>query len=316
MRSSSWGKCRAPSHRHVVTGYMVGHPGLCIWRLLSIDSTTPGASRQSRRLQQPLDASVLERALGSLPPGGHQIPLLAMASAVGQGHQAHPRKALPRRLRFWRPDIVFISRWVRKPRACAGTSGSRGAPCQARNAPVPKMVIGRTGYCQKKMFARPPRFSSLLKLLKRRGRSQEDAEDLIQEAFLRLMEYCRTESVRDEAGFLQRTVMNLSIDRHRVDSRHPTAAQCVEEFAEILVDHSPTPEQVLAAEQRLEEVRRALNAAGPKARDIYLAHRAGYKYGELATIHGVSVSTIEKYVARAVIALMDMKDSLRGKDSK
>jgi len=161
------------------------------------------------------------------------------------------------------------------------------------------------------MRSRPPGFANLLKVLRRRGRSQEDAEDLIQEAFLRLTEYCRTGEVRDEAGFLQRTAINLSIDRYRVDRRHPSAGQPVEELAEVLplIDSAPAPDEVLAAQQRLNEVRRVLGMLGPRTRDIYLACRAGYRYEELAAAFGVSVSTIEKSVARAVVALMDMMDA-------
>lgn len=167
------------------------------------------------------------------------------------------------------------------------------------------------GSVYRKRSLRPPGFASLLKFLRRRGRSQDDAEDLIQEAFLRLTEYCRTGEVRDEPGFLQRTVINLSIDRHRVDSRHPCAGQPVDELAEVLplVDSAPAPDEVLAAQQRLNEVRMVLGEISPRTRDIYLACRAGYRYEQVAAAFGVSVSTIEKSVARAVIALMDMTDS-------
>ncbi len=164
---------------------------------------------------------------------------------------------------------------------------------------------------KERALARPPGFARLLRLLRRHGRSAEDAEDLIQEAFLRLTEYCRTEDVRNEAGFLQRTVINLSISRYRAERRHPAAGQPVEELAEILplIDSTPAPDEVLAAQERLNEVRRVLEAISPRTRDIYLAHRAGYSYDELAVAHGVSISTIEKSVARAVVALMDLKDA-------
>ncbi len=164
---------------------------------------------------------------------------------------------------------------------------------------------------ERKSARRPPGFTRLMKLLRRRGRSQEDAEDLIQEAFLRLTEYCRAGEVHNEVGFLQRTVINLSIDRHRAASRHPIAGQSVEELAEVLplVDAAPAPDDVLGVQQRLNEVRSVLGAISPRTRDIYLACRAGYRYEELAAAFGVSVSTIEKSVARAVVAIMEMRDS-------
>ncbi len=162
-----------------------------------------------------------------------------------------------------------------------------------------------------KTSMRPPGYSYLLRLLRRHGRSVEDAEDLIQEAFLRLTEYCRTKPVHNEVGFLHRTVLNLSINRYRADGRHPAADLPVEALAEILplVAAAPAPDEALAAEQRLNEVRKVLGAVSPRTRDIYLAHRAGYSYEQLAAFYGVSISTIEKSVARAVIALMDLRDS-------
>lgn len=156
----------------------------------------------------------------------------------------------------------------------------------------------------------PSCLARLLRLLRRHGRSREDAEDLIQDAFVRLTEYCRTATVRNEAAFLARTVTNLSINRYRHDACLPLAAKPVEELAETLplLDSAPGPDEVLAAQERLEEIRRVLGALGARTRDIYLAHRAGYSHKELVTAFGVSISTIEKAIARAMVALMDMRD--------
>jgi DNA-directed RNA polymerase specialized sigma24 family protein len=51
----------------------------------------------------------------------------------------------------------------------------------------------------------------LRKLLISRGRTVDDADDLIQEAFLRLEVYCRDHQVRQPEAFLVRTTLNLSI---------------------------------------------------------------------------------------------------------
>ena len=150
----------------------------------------------------------------------------------------------------------------------------------------------------------------LQKLIRRRGRSREDAEDLIQEALLRLTEYCRAAQVQNEEAFLERTIINLSIDRHRRESRRPQASESVEEIAETLplLDTRPGPDEVLAAQQRLNEIRKALDAVSVRTREIYLAHRAGYSHQELAAGFRVSTSTVEKEIARAVVALMDVRE--------
>lgn len=159
-----------------------------------------------------------------------------------------------------------------------------------------------------KILAAPAWIARLLSVLRRQGRSPEDSEDLIQEAFVRLTEYSRTTTVRNEAAFLKRTVTNLAIDRYRYEASHPCTEQSVEELADtpLLTDPSPSPDEVFAAQQRLDEVRRALDRVSVRTRQIFFAHRAGYSHRELADAFGVSISTIEKAIARAVVALMDL----------
>ena len=66
------------------------------------------------------------------------------------------------------------------------------------------------------MKSRPAHFERLLNFLRRKGRSHEDAEDLIQEAMLRLHRYRRTDQrVVNEEAFLTTAVQNLSVDLHR-----------------------------------------------------------------------------------------------------
>src|SRR6202021_1421989 len=62
---------------------------------------------------------------------------------------------------------------------------------------------------------RPVYFSRLLKFLRRKGRSREDAEDLIQEAMLRLHAYAADDAVKNPEGLLRQTLANLASDRYR-----------------------------------------------------------------------------------------------------
>jgi DNA-directed RNA polymerase specialized sigma24 family protein len=61
------------------------------------------------------------------------------------------------------------------------------------------------------MASRPAYFERLMKFLRRKGRSREDAEDLIQEAMLRLHVYGRDTPVVNEEAFLRHAAYNLSI---------------------------------------------------------------------------------------------------------
>jgi len=73
-------------------------------------------------------------------------------------------------------------------------------------------------------------FGRLLKLLRRRGYSREDAEDLIQDAFLVCTTYCQRADVRSTEGFLVRAVINRSISFTREQHRDRYVEEPVEEL--------------------------------------------------------------------------------------
>src|SRR5215813_11426664 len=142
-----------------------------------------------------------------------------------------------------------------------------------------------------------PYWARLMRFCQLRGRSREDSEDLIQTALLRLEEYCRTAEakVRDQERFLATTVRNLVVDQVRHEQVVSYAPDPVEELEEslALVDPGPTPDRVLDAEQRLNEIKRVLGTVGKRARDVYLLHMAGYEYREIGAALGISVKTVE-----------------------
>ena len=153
------------------------------------------------------------------------------------------------------------------------------------------------------------RLARLMKVCRRRGRSREEAEDLIQEAFLRLHEYCRTTEVRNEEAFLARTVANLAINQYRREQIISYAAQTVEELEQGvgLPDASPGPERIVAAQQRLNEITKVLGAVSERTCEIFLAHRAGYSYDEIAADLEISQRTVQKHIARAMFLLIRMR---------
>jgi RNA polymerase sigma factor (sigma-70 family) len=141
-------------------------------------------------------------------------------------------------------------------------------------------------------------------LLRRRGRTPEEAEDLVQEAFLRLHVFLQEgNDVRETEAFLVRTVLNLSVDAHRRSHRDLYVDEPPEELP--LIDLAPAPEEVLAAEQRLVRMRAVLDAqVNPRTREVYFLHRLeGFTYEEIARRMHMSVRTVEKHIARAVTAL-------------
>jgi RNA polymerase sigma factor (sigma-70 family) len=146
--------------------------------------------------------------------------------------------------------------------------------------------------------------AKLRRLLSSRGRSADDVDDLMQEAFLRLQLYCRDGQVENTEAFLVRVALNLSAEQGR---RSP-AGRLVTDEAEILalVDSAPPPDEVYAGEQRLLKVRAALERLPPRSRETFLMHRLeGLSYLQIAGQLGISVSMVEKHIARASFFLRD-----------
>jgi RNA polymerase sigma factor (sigma-70 family) len=143
----------------------------------------------------------------------------------------------------------------------------------------------------------------LKRVLRRRGRTCEEAEDLVQEAFVRMQVYCQQGgTVRQPEAFLARTVLNLAVDVRRRDRRDLYEKQSVEDL--YLIDLSPAPDEVFAAEERLLKIRRTLEALSERTQAAFFLHRLeGFSYAEIAQRLGVSVSAVEKHIANAVAVL-------------
>jgi len=146
-------------------------------------------------------------------------------------------------------------------------------------------------------------FERLKRRLVRRGASHEDAEDFIQEAFARLTVEQGRQDIRQPEAFLYRTAANLATDEARRRKRRRIADQPVEDMA--LVDFSPSPDELLHRRQRLERLMQGLREMDPTTRSMLIAQRLdGRSLSDIARGHDVSVSAVEKRIARGLLFLM------------
>jgi RNA polymerase sigma factor (sigma-70 family) len=192
------------------------------------------------------------------------------------------------------------------------SSSNAVTDCQGRKTrrpvPISRYGVLRFGpfYVAETDSNRPACFTRLLKYLRRKGRSREDAEDLIQEAMLRLHVYAKGDAVVNEEAFLRRAVHNLAIDQYRRDRSGLRRELPIEEVDRLspLIAQGPTPDQILENQQCLDCVIAVLDALNPRTRAIYLAHRSGYSYAEIADDMGLARITIRRHIARAQAAVL------------
>lgn len=127
----------------------------------------------------------------------------------------------------------------------------------------------------------------------------EVAEDLTQEAFVRLQSSARNH-LDSPRGFLFRTAHNLALDHLRRDRRVP-----IDELDDIttasLADAGPSPEEQVAARQELAIMRAIILELPPKCRQVFLLVRLeGLSHRDVAAEMGMSQTMVRKYLARAV----------------
>ena len=144
-------------------------------------------------------------------------------------------------------------------------------------------------------------FASIRAALRRRGSSAQEADDLVQEAWVRLACYEREQVVAQPEAFMMRTALNLSIDAHRA---RVTRGEEVLAEEMVLIDFAPTAEAVLLAKERLARLSVGISRLSDTTRTIFLAHRIdGLPYCEIARAHGLSSTAVQKHIAKATLQL-------------
>jgi RNA polymerase sigma factor (sigma-70 family) len=144
-------------------------------------------------------------------------------------------------------------------------------------------------------------FANVKAALMRRGRSEHDADDLLQEAWVRLACYEREQPVHKPEAFLMRAALNLSIDAYR---QRQTQGEEVLLDDVVLIDATPSAEAVLLGKERVTRLGVCLGRLNEKTREIFLAHRVeGLSYTEIARGRGISVNAVERHVSKATLLL-------------
>ena len=149
------------------------------------------------------------------------------------------------------------------------------------------------------------KYASLLRFLAARLPHREDAEDLAQEAFLRLLRVPHADLIRQPDAYLFRIAANLVLEfrmrarkaRVSFDSEQASVAGENVALSECL-DDSLAPAEQLIDTRSLE---RAIDSLPTKYRTaLILQRRDGLTYAQIAVKLGVSPNMVKKYLASAI----------------
>jgi RNA polymerase sigma-70 factor (ECF subfamily) len=149
------------------------------------------------------------------------------------------------------------------------------------------------------------RWKALVRRIARRTRRPQDAEDFLQAAYVRFEEFRSRAVVEDPAAFLVRAASNIAVDELRRERVRRLDGRGVQDLLSE-AENRPLQDEVLALRKRLQRVRTGLDELNPRTREIFLMHRIeGLKYREIAERCGVSVSAVEKHIAKAAYFLTE-----------
>jgi RNA polymerase sigma-70 factor (ECF subfamily) len=140
---------------------------------------------------------------------------------------------------------------------------------------------------------------SLLRFLMARLRSPQDAREVAQEAYVRLLSLDQPGAVSYLRAFLFKTAANLAVDRLRRNDVRMRASDVplFDEFADAC-----TPERELAGTQAVERLARLVAALPEHCRRAFVLNRVhGKSFLEIAEELKVSESSARAYVVRALL---------------
>jgi len=145
-------------------------------------------------------------------------------------------------------------------------------------------------------------------------RAGNAGEDIVQEAYLRLLRHPNPESIENVRAFLFRTTSNLSVDYHRrqmLESRYQTELTAdIEADADTepnrLSVSFPAPEAQINRQQELELLREMLKELPEITRYAFMLNRIeGLSHTEIGKRLGISARTSERYAVVAMRHLLN-----------
>jgi RNA polymerase sigma-70 factor (ECF subfamily) len=149
---------------------------------------------------------------------------------------------------------------------------------------------------------------ALIRFLRGRVGSHNEALEVAQEAYVRLLSLDQPGAVSYLRAFLFKTAANIAIDRRRRNQNYDKVAgrQLFSELTE-----NRTPERQLSGEQTLRHLGALIESMPPKCRESFVMNQIqGLDAATIARRLGITDSMVRKYVVRALLhcrAHMDLE---------
>ena len=148
-------------------------------------------------------------------------------------------------------------------------------------------------------------YESVTKYIYYKCGSLEQAEDIVQNAFVKLWQLCATISFSKAKSYIYKACNNLflnEVKHQKVVLKHQqTVAKKT---------NNESPEFLIEVDEFRSKLKNAINQLSVKEREVFLLSRVEQKtYKEIAEITGLTVKAIERRMSKA---LRELRDTLGG----
>jgi RNA polymerase sigma-70 factor, ECF subfamily len=165
--------------------------------------------------------------------------------------------------------------------------------------PLPRWAAGSSEVTTLYSELRKP----LLRYLVCLGLSADEAQDVIQDAFVSLQRHLASGGAQDNMrGWLFRVAHNAA--RNRQTSYHRRFAQPLDAEMQILAAQA-TPEQALLEKEKFHHLVAAIRQLTAPERECLLLRAEGLRYREIADVLEMATSTVAETVDRAIRKLAE-----------
>jgi RNA polymerase sigma-70 factor, ECF subfamily len=160
----------------------------------------------------------------------------------------------------------------------------------------------RTSDCEATTLFRELR-KPLLRYLMCLGLSADEAQDVVQDAFLSLHRHASAGGSRENIrSWLFRVAHNQA--RNRQTSYDRRFGEPLDAGAQSMLDEA-TPERALLEKEKIERLGIAIRTLADTERECLLLRASGLRYREIAEVLGIATSTVADTVERAVKKLAE-----------
>jgi len=146
----------------------------------------------------------------------------------------------------------------------------------------------------------------LLRYLVCLGLSSDEAQDVVQDAFLILHRHLASGGSQENIrGWLFRVAHNQARNRQNRYDRNFSAPSDSELDA---ISHEATPEQGVLEKEKFQQLAKAMRLLSAPERECLLLRASGLRYREIGEVLGIATSTVNDTVGRAIKKLAEKCD--------